>query len=258
MVPVQQKSASDRLGSGSASQIEWDLAKQRRQLLMQVQVVHDSCRLHLALWLSDMDTGCWLWQKDPGFWDQVPEDVCGAGLPSLWVFMRPFWQRPEAETRRVVRGCLMSWQLFQKTKQNKHLSWQLEIWATQQSAEIMLDGTIWKTGCPCPCLNFSRWLPAEKTARGVLLNRSSFVLDDPVGRTTWLTWTDNELPWRQRQMHRSLDRFSHLITCLGYCLSLFRAFRSSRPICVRFTFLLFSFDKFNQKVFLRAKLCMDI
>ena len=73
-----------------------------------------------------------------------------------------------------------------KKKQQQHLSWHLEIWATQQSAEIMLDGTIWKSACPCPCLNFSQWLPAEKTARGVLLNRSSFVLNDPVGRTTWL------------------------------------------------------------------------
>ena len=47
-----------------------------------------------------------------------------------------------------------------------------------------------KSGHPCPCQNRSQGPPAEKTARGSLLNRLSRPPDDPIGQGTELNWTN--------------------------------------------------------------------
>ena len=62
-----------RLSNGSDGQFKQNLAKQHCQICKQVQVVQVLCHHHLLYETWTLPS--WLWEKDPGFWDQVPEET---------------------------------------------------------------------------------------------------------------------------------------------------------------------------------------
>ena len=70
-------------------------------------------------------------------------------------------------------------------------------WPVTRSQYIHTGWTRSKSIRPCVFENDSRWLPAEKTGRGSLLNRSSFAPDDQIGQGIKLNcgWQNIKIQW---------------------------------------------------------------
>ena len=140
---------------------------------------------------------CWLWEKESGFPDQVPDETsphlllglvrpttgCGTRLTSLWVYRNLFWQLSRDENSQ---GSGMPYATTASPK------------SSFKSARRMGDAVVdrgnagWttsKNGHPCPCQSCSQGPPAEKNGRGSLLNRPSCPPDESIGQGTEVNWT---------------------------------------------------------------------
>ena len=101
------------------SWIKQGLEKQNYQLQNQIQTARVSRRLHPPLWLMwDTDPACWLWEKDPGFRNQMSAEssshllltgstrpTTGCGARSSWTTSKSGRPRPR---QNYTRGLLQS------------------------------------------------------------------------------------------------------------------------------------------------------
>ena len=127
-----------------------------RALCKRVEAIQISCHLHPPLRLWNMDPACWLWRKDPGFRNQVPEEAS----PHLLLGAQD--QRLGAEQDQLPCGsigtssgnfqetdtCLVQACHTQQQHLQNHPSGSLGGWTTPWKAEEMLDGQHWRMDIP--------------------------------------------------------------------------------------------------------------
>ena len=160
-------------------------------------------KLYKSLVTSILLYGCETWilladseKKDPGFRNQVHEKT------SPYLLLGVQDQRLSAEQDQLpsgstgtssgkcqeteMHGSDMSHATTASPKPSFRAPWR----AGDVVAGRGDDGwTTLKSWHLCPCQNYSQGLPAEKTKRGSLLNRTSCPPDDPVGQGTEMNWT---------------------------------------------------------------------
>ena len=150
------------------------------------------CHLHPPLQLWNMDRACWLWEKDPGFQNQVPEETSpylppGAqhqrlGAKFFLQLSREGMSNLDSLSKTILQGTLEGWQ------QGGNAGW-----------------TTSKSRHPCPCQSFSQGPSAEMTGRGSLLNCSSCSPHDPIGQGTELNWTELKNTYTKKGLKRKVN-----------------------------------------------------
>ena len=143
-----------------------------------------------------MDPACWLWEKDPGFQNQVPKETSSH---LLLLSRRPTTGRGTRSTSSWAHKNL-SWQLSrdwnshgsgmsQTTTASPNPSFKVPL--RMGIAMVSRGSTGWatlKSGHPCPCQHCWQWLPAGKAGRGSLLNHLLCPSNYAVGQRTELNW----------------------------------------------------------------------
>ena len=105
---------------------------------------------------------------------------CGGRSSSLCSHRTLFWQQSRDEN---LQGSGMSHATTASPKPSFRALWRVG------DAVVGRRNAGWttpKSGHPCPCQTCSQGPPAEKTGRGILLNRPSCPLDDPIGQKSTL------------------------------------------------------------------------
>ena len=185
------------LYTGSSGQTIQDLAVQHHQLCKRIQALQGLYHLHSPLWRWNMDPARWLWKKDPGFGNQVPEEISlhlllGAQDQLLGVHAEQA-QLPCGSTGTSSYNC------------QERTAWFGHVTCHDSLSKTILHGILesrWRRGRQRKCWtdNIKEWTslpmperlaraPEEKTDWGSVLNRPSRPPDDPIGQEIKLNWT---------------------------------------------------------------------
>ena len=161
------------------------------------KVYRSLCHLHPSLWLWNIDFDCWLWEKNPGFRNQVPEEtsshlLLGTKDQKLGAEQDPL---PHGPTETSSGNC-------QKTETCMvwacHVPWQPAWnypsgfcggWAVLEQAEEMLDGQHQRVGIYAHARTAHDGLLHKRLEEDLCWIICHVLLNKPVSQGTEVNWT---------------------------------------------------------------------